>query len=160
VSVGLLLITHAGIGAELLAAATRMLGACPLRAKALAVGNADDPESVGKRARAYARDLDAGDGVLVLTDLFGSTPSNIASRLGDTGRPRIRILSGVNLPMLVRVLNYPQLPLDAMVDKAVSGAREGVLICHASECAVEPDAARRSRLDPLGRSLTGGDGRR
>jgi PTS system ascorbate-specific IIA component len=127
VSVGLLLITHAGIGAELLAAATRMLGSCPLRAEALAVGNADDPERMGARARDCAHALDTGDGVLVLTDLFGSTPANIAAGLCGAGRTRI--LSGVNLPMLVRVLNDPQLPLDAMAEKALSGARDGVLEC-------------------------------
>jgi PTS system ascorbate-specific IIA component len=140
VSVGLLLITHAGIGAELLAAATGMLGVCPLRAQALSVDNADDPELVGERALACARELDAGDGVLVLTDLFGATPANIASRLCDAGRTRI--LSGVNLPMLVRVLNYPQLPLDAMAQKALSGARDGVLLCPAAVTAAPPRANR------------------
>jgi PTS system ascorbate-specific IIA component len=139
VSVGLLLITHAGIGTELLAAATAMLGVCPLRAQALAVDNSDDPERLGERALACARELDAGDGVLVLTDLFGSTPANIAARLCDAGQTRI--LSGVNLPMLVRVLNYPQLPLDAMVDKALSGGRDGVLLCPAAGTS-EPAQAR------------------
>ncbi len=141
-SVGLLLITHAGIGAELLEAATRMLGSCPLRAKALAVQNGDDPALMGSRARACMHELEAGDGVLVLTDLFGSTPANIASGLRDAGHTRI--LSGVNLPMLVRVLNYPQLPLDALVDKALSGARDGVLLCPAVGCAVAPATANGS----------------
>jgi len=143
VSVGLLLITHAGIGAELLEAATGMLGACPLEAKALSVENGDDPELMEQRARACAQELDVGDGVLVLTDLFGSTPANIASglcELRDT-----RILSGVNLPMLVRVLNYPQLPLDDMVDKALSGAREGVLLCPGVGCVAAPRAGHGSR---------------
>ncbi len=131
-TVGVLLITHAGIGAELLDAATRMLGDCPLPAKALAVSNADDPERMRARAEQYTRDLDAGDGVLVLTDLFGSTPANIAAGLCDP--EHTRILSGVNLPMLVRVLNYPDLPLEAMAHKAMSGAHDGVLMCTGSGC--------------------------
>jgi PTS system ascorbate-specific IIA component len=143
VSVGLLLITHAGIGAELLEAATRMLGACPLRAKALSVENGDDPALMARRARTYTEELDTGDGVLVLTDLFGSTPANIASGLCDAGH--IRILSGVNLPMLVRVLNYAQLSLDDLVDKALSGAREGVLLCPAAGCVATPDVAHGQR---------------
>ncbi len=163
-SVGLLLITHAGIGGELLAAATRMLGACPLRAKTLAVSNSDDPAQVGAQARALAQGLDAGDGVLVLTDLFGSTPANIATGLCDAGRTRI--LTGVNLPMLVRVLNYPQLPLEAMADKALSGARDGVLECPAVGCAAPGQSTPRQSargqskaeqpapgsLDPTGRT--------
>jgi PTS system ascorbate-specific IIA component len=139
VSVGLLLITHAGIGTELLAAATRMLGRCPLRAESLAVSNADDPERMYARARAYAEALDSGEGVLVLTDLFGSTPANIAAGLCDAGHTRI--LSGVNLPMLVRVLNYPELSLDAMADKALSGARDGVLECPGVGCQALPHSA-------------------
>ena len=133
-SVGLLLITHGGIGAELLEAATRMLGVCPLQAQALAVENGDDPAQLGRRARACVRELEAGEGVLVLTDLFGSTPANVASDLCDLGNTRI--LSGVNLPMVVRVLNYPQLSLDALVDKALSGARDGVFQCPAAGCVV------------------------
>jgi PTS system ascorbate-specific IIA component len=146
-SVGLLLITHAGIGAELLAAATRMLGRCPLPAKTLSVSNADDPESIQARAEAYARALDAGDGVLVLTDLFGSTPANIAAGLCDA--EHTRILSGVNLPMLVRVLNYPQLPLEAMADKALSGAHDGVIVCTGAGCTAQHGEARQRdyRLD-------------
>lgn len=134
-SVGILLITHAGIGAELLAAATHMLGACPLPAQALSVSNADDPEHVRARAEECARTLDAGDGVLVLTDLFGSTPANIAAGLCDP--EHTRILSGVSLPMLVRVLNYPQLPLEAMAHKAMSGAHDGVVMCTGAGCVAE-----------------------
>jgi mannose PTS system EIIA component len=136
-SVGILLITHAGIGAELLAAATHMLGACPLPAKVLSVSSADDPEHLRARAEECARSLDAGDGVLVLTDLFGSTPANIAAGLCDL--EHTRILSGVSLPMLVRVLNYPQLPLEAMARKAMSGAHDGVVMCTGAGCIAEYD---------------------
>lgn len=148
-SVGLLLITHAGIGAELLAAATRMLGCCPLRAETMAVGNGDDPERMGAQARDCARSLDAGDGVLVLTDLFGSTPANIAA--GLCGQGRTRILTGVNLPMLVRVLNYPELSLDAIANKALSGARDGVLECPAVGC-MAPTQTSAGGCDSTGRS--------
>jgi PTS system ascorbate-specific IIA component len=125
-SVGLLLITHRDIGASLLAAATRMLGGCPLKAASLAVTEETDRDRIQTQAFHMAEQLDQGDGILVLTDLFGSTPSNIAQGLGSY--PEVRILSGVNLPMLVRVLNYPTLPLDEIATKAESGGRDGVLI--------------------------------
>jgi PTS system ascorbate-specific IIA component len=152
-SVGLLLITHADIGAELLAAATRMLGRCPLPAKTLSVSNADDPERLRARAEQYARTLDAGDGVLVLTDLFGSTPANIAVGLVDPARNRV--LCGVNLPMLVRVMNYPQLPLDAIAHKALSGGHDGVLVCTGAGCA-ERDAGLPRAVEP---AASGGKGK-
>jgi PTS system ascorbate-specific IIA component len=127
VSVGLLLITHNRIGDELLATATRMLGSCPLAAQALAVGERDDPEQMRDEAMRCIDKLDSGAGVLVLTDLFGSTPANIAN--GLRGRADVCILSGVNLPMLVRVLNYPGLELEDIAEKALSGGHDGVFSC-------------------------------
>jgi PTS system ascorbate-specific IIA component len=126
-SVGVLLVTHGRIGHELLAAASYILGGCPTSALALAVGAGADPDVLAAEARAGARQVDAGDGVLILTDLFGATPCNIAACLCDGGRHRV--LSGVNLPMLLRVFNYHQLPLDALVAKATSGGHDGVVAC-------------------------------
>jgi mannose PTS system EIIA component len=130
-SVGLLLITHADIGAVLLTAATRMLGGCPVRTGTLAVWQESECERLRAAALEWVAELDAGDGVLVLTDLFGSTPANIATSLQDSAG--VRTLSGVNLPMLVRVLNYPDLPLDALTEKALSGGRDGVMACRRPE---------------------------
>jgi PTS system ascorbate-specific IIA component len=126
-SVGLLLITHNRIGAELLETATRMLGRCPLAALALPVTVHDDPDLLREEARRCAERLDDGEGVLVLTDLFGSTPANIANAL--KARERVQVLAGVNLPMLVRVLNYPELELAALAEKALSGGNDGVMRC-------------------------------
>ena len=126
-SVGLLIITHNGIGAALLGAVTRMLGHCPLRTRVLAVREEGDCDRLRGVAQDLVGVLDAGDGVLVLTDLFGSTPANIAASL--QAHPGVRTLSGVNLPMMVRVLNYPDLALDAMAEKAYGGGRDGVLYC-------------------------------
>ncbi|MBK1731571.1 PTS sugar transporter subunit IIA [Thiococcus pfennigii] len=126
-SAGILLVTPYGIGAELLRAATTMLGGCPLRARALAIGPLDDRDRMIAAAESLAADLDDGEGLLVLTDLFGSTPCNIANALG--AKHRVRVLSGVNLPMLVRVFNYASLPLDELAAKALSGAQDGVVLC-------------------------------
>jgi PTS system mannose-specific IIA component len=82
--------------------------------------------------------LDDGDGVLVLTDLFGSTPANIAASL--QARAGVRTLSGVNLPMVVRVLNYSDLPLDALAEKAFGGGRDGVMYCRSPEAATDAAA--------------------
>jgi len=136
VSVGLLLITHDGIGQALLEAAQRMLGGrCPLEAAVLPIGLEADPVQLREAAGRQARDLDRGDGVLVLTDLYGSTPSNIAASLA--GRDGVRVVAGLNLPMLVRVLNYAQEDLASLAEKAVSGGSRGILQCAAQP----PDAA-------------------
>ncbi len=130
-SIGLLLITHNQIGAQLLATATRMLGRCPLQADCLPVGDDDQPAELFAAARRLAERLDHGDGLLVLTDLYGSTPANIAHALAD--QRGVRVLAGINLPMLVRVLNYADLELAAVTEKALSGGRDGVLPCQPGE---------------------------
>jgi PTS system ascorbate-specific IIA component len=84
-----------------------------------------DPTELLQEAHTQIATLDTGGGVLVLTDLYGATPCNIAARL--LANPKIRVVSGMNLPMLIRVLNYPDLSLDALADKAVSGGRDGVM---------------------------------
>jgi PTS system ascorbate-specific IIA component len=69
--------------------------------------------------------LEQGDGVVVLTDMYGGTPSNIASRLIDPGK--VEAVAGVSLPMLVRALSYSSQPLEIVVSKAITGGLEGVL---------------------------------
>jgi PTS system ascorbate-specific IIA component len=126
-TVGVLLITHNRIGAELLETATAMLGRCPLAAIAIEVREHDDPDALRDEILQCAERLDDGAGLLVLTDLYGSTPANVTDALGKRGQ--VQVLSGVNLPMLVRVLNYYQLDLIPLAEKALSGGREGVLGC-------------------------------
>jgi PTS system ascorbate-specific IIA component len=125
-SVGLLVVTHNRIGEELLAAAQGILGICPLNTAALAVSQDCDLQALGEHGSRILARLDTGAGVLILTDAFGSTPSNLAVQLG--ARERTAVVSGVNLPMLLRVLNYPGLDLAGMQRKAVSGGRDGVLM--------------------------------
>ncbi len=124
--IGLLLITHYQIGDELLKTATGMLGMCPVMTAALSVAPDNDPDAVLNEARRNVTQLNQGAGVLVLTDIYGSTPSNIAAQLADDNQ--VRVIAGVNLPMLVRVLNYPRLSLDELVNKALSGGRDGILL--------------------------------
>lgn len=127
-NVGILLITHDNIGAVLLRTAIDVLGICPLPTSTLATPSDCNPECILEDARQAAQELDSGDGVLVLTDLYGATPSNIACRLHRSHE--LRVVSGVNLPMLIRVLNYPDLDLEELQHKAVSGGRDGILTCN------------------------------
>ena len=125
-SVGLLIITHNRIGQELLHTARTILGTCPLATAHLDVAQDSNPEHMVSRGTNLLSRLDSGDGVLILTDAFGATPSNVAVRLGD--QAGTAVVSGVNLPMLLRVLNYPDLDLPALRDKAYTGGRDGVLL--------------------------------
>ncbi len=123
---GILLVTHEGIGSALVAVATALLRNLPLRVEAFEVPFDADPEALLPQASAALRRVDGGFGVLVLTDLYGATPSNLAARLARLGTP-VRRVSALNLPMLLRVLNYPELELDELPAVAAAGARNGVI---------------------------------
>lgn len=123
-SIGLLIISHDHVGRTLLETVARTLGRCPLATEVLDASRDCNPDSLVAQARDAVAALDRGDGVLVVTDLYGSTPSNIAARLVND--ERVRVVTGVNLPMLIRIFNYPQLGLDQLVEKAVSGGRDGI----------------------------------
>lgn len=125
--VGLLLITHGEIGDSLYDAVVSMLGNCPLNTRVLAIKQDQDPEEQIDKARDMVKNLNHGGGVLVLTDMYGSTPSNIACALRED--KKVAVVTGVNLPMLVRILNYPELPLEQLVNKALSAGSEGVMSC-------------------------------
>jgi PTS system ascorbate-specific IIA component len=76
---------------------------------------------------ARIRALDAGDGVLVLTDVYGATPSNVLDKIAPTG-VAIKRVSGLNLPMLLRVLNYPEQSLTELAQTAEQGGRAGITV--------------------------------
>ncbi len=123
--IGVLIISHGALGESLIHAASHVLGKRPLRVRQVGVTVHDDPEAMLAQAGELVRQLDDGRGVLVLTDIYGATPGNIALRLLEPGR--VEGISGVSLPMLVRALTYRDRPLAEVVDKALSGGREGVI---------------------------------
>ncbi len=122
--VGLLLITHDALGELLLESARVTFGNLPLSAEALAVAWDQEPEDVHEQARALCDRLDDGAGVLILTDIYGATPANIACRLSG---PKVRVVAGLNLPMLLKVCSYAGLDLPSLEQKAYEGGRGGVL---------------------------------
>ena len=126
-SVGILLITHENIGSALVAAATKLLRQLPLRTEVFEVPYDADAEALLPGASAALRRVDGGAGVLVLTDLYGATPSNLAAKLARLGTP-VRRVSALNLPMLLRVMNYADLDLDELPAVAAAGARNGVIL--------------------------------
>jgi PTS system ascorbate-specific IIA component len=129
-SVGVLVLTHSGVGPGMLGAARGIVGPLPLKTAAIEAGFGEAPEQVLMRASAALRELEQGDGVLVLTDVYGATPSNVAAKLANLGG-RVRRVAGANLPMLLRIMNYPEQSLDELVNTATAGARNGVIVDHA-----------------------------
>jgi mannose PTS system EIIA component len=126
-AVGILLITHPGIGSALVEVVSRMLRTLPLKTEAFELTFDADLDAALPQASAALRRVDGGDGVLILTDLYGASPSNLAAKLARLGTPARRVAS-LNLPMLLRVMNYAELPLDELPAIAAAGARNGAII--------------------------------
>ncbi|HEX7382712.1 MAG TPA: PTS sugar transporter subunit IIA [Burkholderiaceae bacterium] len=141
--IGVLIVAHGAFGEALIHSASHALGKRPLRVRQVGVTVHDDPEAILPQARDLVAQLDDGDGVLVLTDIYGATPGNVALRLLVPGR--VEGISGVNLPMLIRALTYRDQKLAAVVEKALSGGRDGVVHMTTDSC---------------GKDRGGGDGHR
>jgi PTS system ascorbate-specific IIA component len=119
-----LLIAHAPLASALLSVAGHCYEEKGHLFEAIDVEPTMSPEIVESRARDALARLNAPE-VLVLTDVFGATPCNVAQRLADG--VNVRVVAGVNVPMLWRSLCYLGEPLDALVARAVSGASQGVM---------------------------------
>ena len=131
--IGILIVSHGAFGEALIHSASHVLGKRPLRVRQVGVTVHDDPEAILPQAQDLVRQLDEGEGVLVLTDIYGATPGNIALRLLKPGQ--VEGISGVNLPMLIRALTYREKgDLAKVVKKALSGGTEGVVHMTVDSC--------------------------
>lgn len=123
-SVGLLIITHGDIGQSIHDAAIHVIGSNPIRTRIISLHANDDRDLLEKEVIETIIELDNGQGVLILTDMYGATPSNIACA---STNQTVEIIAGLNLPMLIRVMNYPNLSLYELMQKALSGGKEGIM---------------------------------
>ncbi len=123
--VGILLVTHNGLGNSLLDCVRHVLRTLPPHLRSLSVQEDDDPLQKEAEGRALIAELDQGDGVLLLTDMFGATPSNIGRRLCLSDR--VMGVAGVNLPMLLRISCCCDKPLAEMAQRALEGGRECIV---------------------------------
>jgi PTS system mannose-specific IIA component len=118
----LLLIAHAPLASALQAVAQHVYPDCASRLGAVDVAPGEAPEVVEARARAALAAL-GGTEALIMTDVFGATPSNVAQKLADG--QRVKLLTGVSVPMLWRALGYCTEPLESLVTRALAGAAQG-----------------------------------
>ena len=136
--VGILLVTHNGLGDSLLDCVRHVLDEVPHNLKVLSVLAGDDPQLKLVEGQSLIKQLDTGDGVLILADIFGATPSNIARRLchGE----RVMGVAGVNLPMLLRVVRHPGKTMQELARMAFEGGRDCIVYMNMEN----QDAATRS----------------
>ena len=120
-SIGILIIAHCNLAANMLCQVELNIGSPPLAMAAVDVDPQADPEEIRIAATQLATGLDSGDGIVIVTDLFGATPSNIAHSLELSGRRTL--VHGLNLAMLVRACNYQDCSLEELTEKMVEGGQ-------------------------------------
>lgn len=122
--IGILLITHGSYGEALVQNACHVLNKRPPQLMQLGVAPQDDPLDLLPLTRQMLAQVDNGKGALILTDIFGASPANLALKLLEPGH--IEGLTGVNLPMLVRALTYREKGMEILLQRARDGARDGI----------------------------------
>jgi len=128
---GILIVTHQPLGGSFLDCVELILGKLPpLLVNYMITPQADPAEEVANLQTILLK-LDQGRGVLILTDLYGATPANIASKLIQCGK--VECLTGLNLPMLLRAIQYQDKPLMEIIDKVFSGGQTGIFHIPASK---------------------------
>jgi mannose PTS system EIIA component len=123
--IGILIIAHGSLGESLLHCVSHVMGKQPPQLACFGVGTNDDPSDLLPQAQQMVNQLNTGEGVLILSDMYGASPCNLVAKLLSPNV--VEGIAGVNMPMLVRVLNYRDKPLKTCVEKALSGGRDGVV---------------------------------
>ena len=126
--IGIFLITHGTFGESLIQNVCHVLNKRPQLIAQIGIAAQDDPQEILPIAKQLLEQVDGGEGVLVMTDILGATPSNIALKLLEPGR--IEGIAGVSLPMLLRALTYRKNGMETLMEKATSGGRDGVINMH------------------------------
>lgn len=125
-SVALLLITHEKIATSLMDVASSIVNDAPENYACVEVPMDASVDTMETVARGKFDQLDKTDGTLILTDLYGSTPSNIANKFAT--QENTHLVSGLNLPMLVKIMNYRDLPLSELVTQILSGGKQSITL--------------------------------
>ena len=123
-SVALLLVTHENIGSNMLAITQAIINDELENSACVEVPMDSETEVIQQQAREIIQGLDTEGGLLIITDSFGSTPFNIASSLQE--KEDSILVSGLNLPMLLRIMNYRERPLEELAHTAVEGGNKGI----------------------------------
>lgn len=126
--IGIFLITHGTFGESLIQNVCHVLNKRPPLIAQLGVAAQDDPLDILPMARLLLKEVDEGEGVLILTDILGATPANLSLKLLEPGR--VEGVAGVSLPMLLRALTYRKSGMETLLQKAVSGGHDGVINMH------------------------------
>ena len=136
--VGILIIAHTPVASAMLGFAEHTYGMLPERVRAVDIPPHEDAKISFERVVIAAKEVDTGKGILILTDVMGATPANVASRLVGLNpsiskiSSQIVVLTGMNVPMLMRAVSYRSDAIETLAQKALQGGMNGILRLGAS----------------------------
>ncbi|MDE2462341.1 MAG: PTS sugar transporter subunit IIA [Alphaproteobacteria bacterium] len=120
--IGIVIVTHGRLAQEIISAVEHVVGP-QTHLRAVCIGPEDDMERRRREIAAAAKAVDTGDGTVIVTDMYGGTPCNLALTLLEKGK--IEVLAGANLPSLIKLCNVrSRLPLEAAVKQAIDAGRK------------------------------------
>jgi len=125
-SVALLLVTHKNIAGSLIEVASSIINNAPENFACIEVPMDTPIDAMETTINNQLKQLDRNEGMLILTDMYGGTPSNIARKFLQ--QKDTRLISGLNLPMLIRIMNYRDLPLTELSEKILSGGKQSITL--------------------------------
>ncbi len=123
--IGVVVVTHTDYGARLLKAAEFILGSQD-HCQSISVDMSHEVDLTLAALKKAVKETDQGGGVLILTDMFGGTPTNLSLSLLGTGR--LEVLTGVNLPMLIKILGSRTRPLETVAVEAKQAGCQGIVV--------------------------------
>jgi len=129
---GIVIVAHTPVASAMLGFAEHTFGALPERVRAVDIPPYEDTKVSFDRLLKAAYGVNRGNGVLILTDVMGATPANVASKLEALGPlsgldTPVVVLAGLNLPMLMRCINHREENLEELAQKALAGGQNGIL---------------------------------
>jgi len=128
VSTSLVIVTHDLIGKELLHSTGTILGKQDIPVYNISVTHHDNPDKILDTISKLIESIDKKHDILIMTDLYGATPCNIVNRI--SAQKRIRIITGINLSMLIKAFNYANtLPIEQLAEKVTNGGQQGIFVC-------------------------------
>jgi len=129
---GIIIVAHTPVASAMYGFAEHIFGKSPERVRAIDIPPYEDTKVSFERVLQAANEVDNGNGVLVLTDVMGATPANLATKLETSGsssglHPKVIVLAGLNLPMLMRCISHREDGLESLALKALQGGQNGIL---------------------------------
>ena len=122
--IGILLVTHGEIGKSLIDCAAHILDKYPISVESVAINSNNDLNSYSKIIAQKIQDLESGNGILIMTDIYGATPCNLLNKFIE--KDKVEVVTGINLPMLIKAISDRKDNLRLLTNDSIECAKKNI----------------------------------